>query len=188
MNTRRFKNVQDYNEEIQRLVGLDRKAAALKAALTIERDQVVAELAVRNLGKDFRVLERRRDQLELSLRQLDAGFGRDDGYFPDVADLFPFPGLVAIREQIDTLKAERDQLAADLSFDPRVTRPYRVVPIKPGSPRRAINVYWRFSDVMRKLQPGDVVNLDTRKAADYADFLEPVQEDEAPQASEEVSA
>jgi hypothetical protein len=44
----------------------------------------------------------------------------------------------------------------------------------------AINVYWRWGSTMRKLQPGDVIRLHSRAAAEYADFLEAVADESTP--------
>lgn len=179
MKHREFQTLQDYDEAIREKQVRQAKGHATSGPLAQEREQVLLALARGDLRTDRRSLENRREQLELSLRQIDAGFSRDDGYYQDVAHLFPYPGLVRLGEDIERLRRERAELAADLAFDPRITRSYRVVPLKPGSPRAAINVYWYFGATLRKLQPGDVIQLNARAAAEYADFLEPVEESDA---------
>jgi hypothetical protein len=78
--------VQDYNDELKRLVGLEGKTHTRRVDLAAERERLSIESAGRGLHDDHRATERRPAQLDLSLRQLDAGFNRDDGYYSDLAD------------------------------------------------------------------------------------------------------
>jgi len=184
VSTYRFETVQDYDNAIYETVALIEKGERARTTITAELDTLVSESRLRDLRADHRAADRRRDQLELSLRQIETGFGRDDGYFPPVAHLFPYLGLAKLREELAHLTKERDALGESLRFDPTVTRPYRIVPIKPGSNRKALNLYWYFGDVLRKVVVGDVIRLNAKKAKEYADCLEPVEESAAPDTPE----
>jgi hypothetical protein len=185
---REFQTLHEYDEALRETVALIGKGDTTRVDVSGKLEKLIIESVNRDVRQHHRGAERRREQLELSLRQIDEGFGREDGYFPDVAHLFPYLGLVKLEERLAALRKEREALAADLAYDPTVTRAYRVCGIKPGSPRAAINVYWYFGSVLRKLAVGDVIQLNARKAAEYADFLEPVEDEHASSAPPDTPA
>lgn len=176
MSSREFQTLQDYDDAIRATVADIGRGHTTRVDVSGKLEKLIIESVGRDIRQNHRHADRRREELETSLRQIDEGFGRDDGYYQDVAHLFPYLGLVKLEERLAALRTERDALAADLAYDPTVLRSYRVVPIKPGSPRKAINALWYFGSTLRKLQPGDVIQLNARKAAEFADFLEPVEE------------
>lgn len=177
--SKRYATLHEYDEAIRATVVDIGKGHTTRVDVSGKLERLIVESIGRDVRQHNRDLERRREQLETSLRQIDEGFDRGDGYFEDVAHLYPYLGLVKLEERLATLRRERDALAADLAYDPTVTRAYRVCAIKPGSDRRAINAYWYFGATLRKLAVGDVIQLNARKAAEWADFLEPVEESDA---------
>ena len=113
------------------------------------------------------------------LRLLQNGLWHGDAVpldFAEVAALAGQPGIAHLEEEIAALEAERAELTAKLAAyhecwpSEGVTHPYRY--------RGPGKHYVTVGDELRRVAPGDVLDLNETQAAAFGDRFEPVEEAE----------